>query len=75
MAVFSLMERLQIELTQDQRATRQSDQSRLNRITDQRLRFENADNPGGSGEMQPGANVQTVQCGNQGNDRETLRGL
>lgn len=74
-AVFALMERLQIELTQDQRATRQSDQSRLNRITDQKLRFETADNAGGSGEMQPGANIQTVQSGNRGNDRETLRGL
>ncbi len=74
-AVFALMERLQIELTQDQRITRQSDLSRLSRITDQKIRFENADTPGGSGEMQPGANIETVQRGNHGNDRETLRGL
>lgn len=74
-AAFALMERLQLELTPDQRMTRESDQARLDRITDQKLRFENADAPAGSGEMQTGANIETVQRGNHGNDRETLRGL
>ncbi len=75
MAAFALMERVQIDLSADQRTTRVGDQSRLNRITDNKLRFEQADNPAGSAEMQPGSGIETVQHGNHGNDREALRGL
>ncbi len=74
-AVFALMERVQLDLNADQRATRLADQARLQRIGDQLQRFEQADHPGGSAEMQPGAAIDTVADGNHGNSRRELRGL
>jgi hypothetical protein len=75
LAVFALMERLQVELNVDQRATRQGDQARLNRISEQRIRFETPDTAGGAAEMQAGAGIETVARGNWGNDRKELRGI
>ena len=69
------MERVQIDLNADQRATRVADQARLQRIGDQKQRFEQADHPAGNAEMQPGATIDTVAEGNGGNSREELRGL
>ena len=74
-AVFALMERVQIELNTDQRATRVADQARLQSIGEQTQRFELADQPAGSAEMQPGATIETVAEGNRGSSREELRGL
>ena len=74
-AAFALMERVQIELNADQRATRAADLARLTRIGDQKQRFERADHPAGSAEMQTGAGGETVVEGNAGNGREELRGL
>ena len=74
-AVFALMERVQIDLNTDQRATRAADLARLVRIGDQKQRFEQADHPAGSAEMQVGATVETVAEGNAGNGRQELRGL
>ena len=74
-AVFALMERVQMELSVDQRATRQADGLRLQRIGEQRQRFERADVPAGSGEMQPGPGGETVVPGNRGHSREELRGI
>ena len=52
LAVFALMERIQYPLTEDQRATRQTDNSDLLRIHDTQMRVEAPDNPGGGAEMQ-----------------------
>ena len=73
-AVFALMERVQFDLNTDQRATRQADLARLACIGDQRQRFEQADDPAGSAEMQSGG-IDTIADGNAGNNREELRGL
>ncbi len=74
-AVFALMERVQFDLNADQRATRVADQARLARIGGQQQRFESADHPAGSAEMQTGATIDTVAEGNSGNGRQDLRGL
>ena len=74
-AIFALTERIGMELNQDQRDTKKNDYSYLNRITDQKLRFELPDNPGGSAEMQVGPTTETVQPGNFGNSREDLNRL
>ena len=74
-AAFALMERVQIELNADQRATRQADAARLARINGQSERFESADTPAGSAEMQTGADIDTIADGNAGNGRAELRGL
>ena len=74
-AVFALMERVQMDLSVDQRATRQADLWRLQRIGEQQQRFEQADAPAGTGEMQPGPSVETVAPGNRGHSREELRGI
>ena len=74
-AVFALMERVQMDLSVDQRATRQADLLRLQRIGEQGQRFEQADTPAGAAEMQPAAGVETVAPGNRGHSREELRGI
>jgi hypothetical protein len=74
-AIFALVERIQIPLNVDQRETKKNDCSYLNRITDQKLRFERPDNAGGSAEMQLGSTTETVRRGNHGNSREDLRRL
>ena len=74
-AVFALMERVQFDLNADQRTTRQADLTRLGLITSQKQRFEQADHPAGSAEMQPGEMIDTIAEGNSGNSRAELRGL
>ena len=74
-AAFALMERVQMDLSVDQRTTRQADLARLQQIGAQKVRFEQADVPAGAGEMQPGAGVETVAPGNRGHSREELRGI
>ena len=66
---------LEYPLTQDERDDRAEDKSYLNRISDQKLRFEAPDNPGGKSEMQGGPMIETVQDGNSGNSREDLNRL
>lgn len=54
-ALYALMERIGLPLTQDQRDTRRDDASDLNRLADKRIGVEAADNPAqGGGEMQSG---------------------
>lgn len=53
LALFALMERIQLPLSVDQRDTRNNDISDLKRITDNRQRVEKADNPNAEAEMQP----------------------
>ena len=74
-AVFALMERVQMDLSVDQRATRQADLRRLQRIGEQQQRFEQADVPAGAAEMQPGPGGETIAPGNRGHSREELRGI
>ncbi len=74
-AVFALMERVGMDLSVDQRATRQADLLRLQRIGERKQRFEQADVPAGAAEMQPGPGGETVAPGNCGHSREELRGI
>ena len=75
-AFYSLMtDLLFMELTHSQSDSRKFDHSRLNRITDEKLRFEQPDVAGGSAEMQDATSSETVREGNCGNSREELRGL
>jgi hypothetical protein len=52
MVVFALMERIRLNLTQDQRDTRRDDISDLKRIQDTQQRVETPDNPAGQAQMQ-----------------------
>lgn len=52
LAFYALCDRISFELTADQRDTKRNDQSFLNRIIDEGLRFETPDNPDASSEMQ-----------------------
>ena len=70
LAGFALTERLQIELTADQRVTRAADTARLERLRAGRERVEAADRP-----LQTGGGVVTVAPGDQGNGRGELRGI
>ena len=74
-AAFALMDRVQMALSADQRTTRQADLARLQQIGAQKQRFEQADVPAGSGEMQPGPGLETIAPGNRGHSREELRGI
>lgn len=76
LALFSLMERIGLALTEDQRDSRKNDNSYLLRISDQKLRFETPDNAAGSGEMQSagGLYTETSTTRNQ-YSREGLSGL
>ena len=69
-AAFALLERMEIDLTADQRATRAADTARLVRIGEERQRVEPADHPS----TVDGA-VETVVRGNTGHSREDLRGI
>ena len=51
-AFFALVDVLQADLGTDQRETKKNDQSRLNRLIDEKLRVEAPDNSAGHGEMQ-----------------------
>jgi len=51
-AFFALCEVLSMELTKDQADTKRNDQSRLNRLVDEKIRVEQPDNPNGTAEMQ-----------------------
>jgi hypothetical protein len=52
-ALFNLMARIGLPLKEDQRDTKRDDASDLKRISDQKIRVEDADTPDADGEMQP----------------------
>jgi hypothetical protein len=60
MALFSLMERLRIPLSEDQKKSREADNSDLLRISDKRIPVEKPDTSGGSAEMSPMGGVAAV---------------
>lgn len=70
LAAFALLERIQVELTTDQRTTRAADAVSLERIRAERRRVEAADQP-----LPTGGGVETLAEGNAGHDRNTLRGI
>ena len=51
-AIRALKDRIQLPLTEDERTQRADDIGYLNRIADQKVRFEMPDNPDGAAEMQ-----------------------
>jgi len=74
-ALFALMERIQFALTDDQRDTKRNDQSYLNRIIDEKIRFEQPDTPAGSAEMQQGMSVGIITSTPRQASRQQLSGL
>jgi hypothetical protein len=75
-ALFSLMERINFPLSEDQRDTRRNDNSSLLRINDDKLRFELPDNPAASAEMQSGTGIDTITQTNRHHyTRKGLEGL
>ena len=75
MVVYALREFIEFDLTEDQRATKKDDSSYLIRISDDKIRFEEPDEPAGSAEMQPGGLFQIVDSRPRQFTRDTLRGL
>jgi hypothetical protein len=59
-ALYALMERIQYPLSADQRQTRQQDSVWLDKISKERLRFEQPDTPAGEAEMQDGSDMDVV---------------
>ena len=75
-AVFALMERVQFDLNASTSAPRVRPTWRGSPSSAaQQQRFEQADHPDGSAEMQTGSTIDTVVEGNTGNNRRELRGL
>ncbi len=75
-ALFALMERIQLALNDDQRDTKRNDQSYLNRVIDSKIRFETPDSPAGNGEMQSAGGIETISGTDRTNyTREGLNGL
>jgi len=75
LAAWALLDFLMMELSDDQRESRKYDQSRLNRITDKKIRFELPDNPGGSAEMEQSETVRIINPVRKLTSRRQLSGL
>lgn len=75
MVIYALKEFIEYELTPDQRDTKRDDNSYLIRISDDKIRFEEPDEPAGSAEMQPGGLFQIVDSRPRQLTRDTMRGL
>jgi hypothetical protein len=73
LAIYALMQRIRLTLTEDQRKSRDYDNSDLLRLADDtKITVETPDNPAGSAEMQQTVTSETIQAGNCGNSREDL---
>ena len=75
LVIYALREFIEFPLTEDQRTTKRDDQSYLNRISDDKIRFEEPDTPAGSAEMQPGGLTQIVTYRRRQLGHEQLKGL
>jgi len=75
MVIYALREFIEFALTDDQRDTKREDNSYLIRISDDKIRFEEPDEPAGSAEMQPGGLFQIVDSRPRQLTRDTMRGL
>lgn len=60
LALHALMERIGLALSPAQQRTRASDEKWLERIAEQKTRFEAPDDPAGSAEMQPQSALETL---------------
>ena len=59
-ALFTLMERLRLPLSDDQKKTREADNSDLLRISDKKIPVEKPDTDGGTAEMSPTGGIAAV---------------
>ena len=76
LALFGLMERIGLALSEDQRDTRRDDISDLKRIADNRTKVETPDTPAASAEMQAtGHRVEAVGVPRRQTGRERTGGL
>ena len=75
-AAFALLQRIGVSLSPDQVDSRKEDRSRLNRISDDKVEVEKADNVApGSAEMQTGPAVDIINPPRQRTSRERTSGL
>ena len=73
-AAFALLARAQVNLSEDQRDERKNDQSRLNRISDDKIQVEKPDSAGPT-EVQPGPSVDVIGASRQQTARRRTEGL
>ncbi len=75
-ACFALLPRIGVDLSKDQQDARAEDRSRLNRISDNEVEVEKADNPAeGNAEMQTGPAVDVIRPQRQQTGRHNTSGL
>lgn len=75
MIVRRLKDYCQMALTADERTQAEEDRSYLNRISDNKLRFELPDSPAGSGEMQHGSELDLISVSRRHATRGNMNGL
>jgi phage gp36-like protein len=74
-AFYELCRRIRLPLTEDDRSAERADQSRINRITDKKLRVEVPDNSDGTAEMQRGNLVAGINVPGRKTGRDRCSGL
>jgi len=74
-AIRALKDRIQLALTEDERGQRAEDISYLNRIADQKVRFEEPDTPAGAAEMQVRGAENAGRPDRREATRRRMRGL
>ncbi len=75
MALYTLMERIRLPLSDDQRETRKADTSDLLRLSDKRIPVERPDNGAGTAEMSPPSGIVIVNAPTRLTGRERTSGL
>lgn len=75
-AIFALMDRLQLALSQDQRDTRKADRGELNRISDEKIKVERPDHAEGESTIvETGLKIEAVGVPPRLTGRERTKGL
>jgi len=74
-ALYALMERIRMPLSDDQKETRKNDNSDLLRISDKGIPVEKPDNPAGSAEMQESSSIASVNVPRRQTGRGRCSGL
>ncbi len=75
MITLRLKDYIEMEMSPFEKSQADADRSYLNRINDDRIRFEEPDTPAGSAEMQPGNAMEVASSIRRELSRERTRGL
>jgi hypothetical protein len=75
LALYALMRRLRVPLSQDESKDEDNQISDLKRIQDDEVKIEEPDTPGGNAEMQHGNTVAGINVPRRETGRERCRGL